>query len=41
MLHYVKKTGVERDVEYAGTKASLQAAGDMEFVGKEYGPGIG
>lgn len=41
MLHHVPKAAVERDCEYSGTKASLQAARDMKFVGKEDGPGIG
>ena len=41
MLHYVTKAPVERDAEYAGTKASFQATRDMEFVGKEDGPRIG
>lgn len=41
MLHDVTKAGIECDVENTRTKASLQAARDMEFVGKEDGPGIG
>jgi len=41
MLHHVTKAPVERDAEYAGSKASFQAARDMKFVGKEDGPGIG
>ena len=41
MPHHVAKAPVERDAEYAGTKASLEAARDMEFFGKEDGPGIG
>jgi len=41
MLHHFTKAPVERDAEYAGTKASFQAARDMKFAGKENGPGIG
>ena len=41
MLHHITKTAVERDGEDAGTKASFEAARDMEFVGKEDGSGIG
>ena len=41
MLHHVTKTAVERDAEDAGTEASFQAARNVEFFGKEHGPGIG
>ena len=41
MLHHVMKALVECDVEQAGAKTSFQAARDMEFAGKEDGPGIG
>ena len=36
-----RKPGVERYAEYVGTKTPLEAARDMEFLGKEHGPGIG
>ncbi len=41
MLHYVTEAPVERDAEYAGTKTSLEAARDMEFIGKEHRPWVG
>ena len=39
--HDSAKAPVKRDAEYARTKTPLEAARDMEFLGKEHGPGIG
>ena len=40
LFYDVSKAGIERDGEHTQAKTSLEAAGDMKFVGEQYGARI-